>query len=332
MRGYGQHPTNLDALPNEELISMYRREVWIFLSEDKRQELLQETVNRSALAKGEIGACKVVFEDLGHNTFGAQSENLIKLNKDFFVHDKMVYNNNGYYIEELFKDSNIKALETVLHEDIHAWQNQVIKGEIIIPDEQLRKEYVSNNFSTQVIIDQYGNYQLGSTYLNGAMDKYGYYFYYFQSTERDAHKVSEEQTKYVINYLSENYGDEQSFEIYLNGLKVNGYEATLQKAADITQLNDFPQQINTIIMNHYYGTAEDVNLTLNRLVEEEMVLSYCEQNKSYSNHVEETNENNESITVSQNLDETLSLILGNDESVETKGEFIETNYDIGIEM
>ena len=60
-RGYGSHPTIYGNLSDGQLYQMYRSEIWKGLNEDNRQQLLQETVNRSALEHGEIGACKVVF-------------------------------------------------------------------------------------------------------------------------------------------------------------------------------------------------------------------------------------------------------------------------------
>ena len=54
---YGNHPTSLRSLPDEVLLSQYRMSVWKTLDESARLELLQETCNRAAAARGENGCC-----------------------------------------------------------------------------------------------------------------------------------------------------------------------------------------------------------------------------------------------------------------------------------
>ena len=122
--GYGTHPTIYGNHTNEELFSLYRESSWSTMNENSRQQLLQETVNRAAAAKGELGACEVRFADLDSSTLGQQSGSVIEINRSVFAQDKYVHEYNGHVIEERAIDSNMRALETVLHEDIHAWQNQ----------------------------------------------------------------------------------------------------------------------------------------------------------------------------------------------------------------
>lgn len=59
--GYGVHPTIYGKYTNEELVSLYRESSWSTMDENSRQQLLQETVNRAAAAKGELGACEVLL-------------------------------------------------------------------------------------------------------------------------------------------------------------------------------------------------------------------------------------------------------------------------------
>ena len=59
---YGKHPTNLSNLSDTELYAMYRSTSWSKMNNDERLELMQETVNRAAAERGEVGSQKVTFE------------------------------------------------------------------------------------------------------------------------------------------------------------------------------------------------------------------------------------------------------------------------------
>lgn len=52
MGAYGVHPTQYGNLSNDQLYSMYRESVYSKLGESEKLDLLQETVNRAALEKG----------------------------------------------------------------------------------------------------------------------------------------------------------------------------------------------------------------------------------------------------------------------------------------
>ena len=54
MSAYGVHPTRYGNLSNEQLYSMFRESSYSKLDESEKLDLLQETVNRDALERGEI--------------------------------------------------------------------------------------------------------------------------------------------------------------------------------------------------------------------------------------------------------------------------------------
>lgn len=292
--GYGEHPTIYGHLNDAELHSMYRGEVWKTLDEDHRQQLLQETVNRAAATMGEKGACEVKFSSLGTGTYGCQHGNVIELNHMYFVDDKRQIEFNGHVIQENFADSNYMALETVLHENIHAWQNQCINGTIKCNSEELVREYRANCFTTTIVDNSNGEQVNGSHYMNGLSDGYGRYFYYFQSTERDAHKYSEIQTQTIINENIKNYGSDITASEYELDVKQNGYEATLVEAKKVFGYDNFEHDINTTLMNDYYKTDDTVNTNTELLVHNEMAKSYDYQNgitNNYSDSEHESEDN-----------------------------------------
>ena len=278
--GYGAHPTIYGNHTNEELFSLYRESSWSTMNENSRQQLLQETVNRAAAAKGELGACEVRFADLDSSTLGQQSASVIEINRNVFAQDKYVHEYNGHVIEERAIDSNMRALETVLHEDIHAWQNQCIDGTIQCPDANLLAEYRSNNFTVSLVPDGNGGQTLGSHYLNGMADKTGYYMYYFQSTERDAHLYSEKQTIDIMNSIQEKYGIDKSLLAYQKEVLLNGYQSTYQKGQEIFANPNFDKAINQVLSNQFYGTNVNVDKNIQAAVQKEMADSYQAQIRS----------------------------------------------------
>ena len=110
--GYGTHPTIYGSYSDEALMDLYRESSWFCMGEESRQQLLQETVNRAAAAKGELGACEVRFADLDSGTLGEQSGNVISVNRSVFAQDTYQHEYNGHMIEERAFDSNMRALET----------------------------------------------------------------------------------------------------------------------------------------------------------------------------------------------------------------------------
>lgn len=283
--GYGNHPTVYSSLSNDALFTLYTGGNWAGLNENARQQLLQETVNRAAAQNGEIGACEVRFASLPGTVLGQQSGNIIELNRSVFVEDKYVHDYNGTIIEEPAPDSNFLALETALHEDVHAWQNQCTDGTIVCPDRGLEEEYRANNFTVSYVQGSDGRGHPGSHYLNGKDPVLGYYIYYFQSSERDAHYFSQRQTGIIGNFLQEKHGVDPSFQEYLKNLAVNGYAAVHQKGAEQFANPNFDKEINTVLMNQYYGTSLSVDPTIEKAVKEDMIASYYAQVK-HSNSAE----------------------------------------------
>ena len=287
--GYGVHSTIFGNYTNEELISLYRENSWLAMDENNRQQLLQETVNRAAAAKGELGACEVRFADLDSSTLGQQSGNVIELNRSVFAQDKYVHEYNGHVIEERVIDSNMRAFETVLHEDFHAWQNQCIAGIIQCSDADKLAEYKSNNFTISLVPDGNGGQTLGSHYLIGVTDKTGYYMYYFQSTERDAHLYSEKQTIAAMDYIQQKYGIDNSLLAYQKDVVLNGYQSTYQKGQEIFGNLDFEKAINQVLSNQYYGTNVIVDPNIQAAVQKEMADSYQAQIRASVNNKGEQN-------------------------------------------
>ena len=83
---YKIHSTRYKDLSDDHLYSMYRESNYSKLKEDEKLDLVQETVNRDALERGEIGAPEVRFVDLPVNESGNSIDGIININRDMAVY------------------------------------------------------------------------------------------------------------------------------------------------------------------------------------------------------------------------------------------------------
>lgn len=272
MGAYGVHPTRYGNLSNDQLYAMFRESTYSKLGESEKLELLQETVNRDALEKGEVGAPEVRFADLPANESGNAANGVINVNRDMAVNGMQSFEYNGQTIQHLISDYNVQSLNTVLHENTHCFQDQIIDGTITIEDAQKTAEYQANSFTSSAVL-QNGRYQLGSQYLTGETAN-GYYCYYFQSTERDAFLGAEERTAAILSGLTEKYGTEPSFEAYAKSVESTGYHATEREAIERFQNPNFERDLNQTLQNQYFGTNVPVDKNTEAAVKAEMVATY----------------------------------------------------------
>lgn len=272
MSVYGVHPTRYENLNNEQLYSVFRESSYSKLDESEKLDLLQETVNRDALERGEIGAPEVRFADLPANESGNASNGVINVNRNMAVNGVQSIEYDGQTIQHPVRAYNIETLNTVLHENIHCFQEQVIDGTINIEDIQKSAEYQSNGFTTSAVL-QDGKYQLGSQYLTGETAN-GYYCYYFQSTERDAFLGAEEKTDTILNNIIEKCGTEPSFEAYKKSVEITGYHATERAAIERFQNLNFERNLNQTLMNQYFGINVPVAPNIENAVKAEMIATY----------------------------------------------------------
>lgn len=272
MGAYGVHPTRYGNLSNDQLYAMFRESTYSKLGESEKLELLQETVNRDALEKGEVGAPEVRFADLPANESGNAANGVINVNRDMAVNGMQSFEYNGQTIQHSISGYNVQSLNTVLHENTHCFQDQIIDGTITIEDAQKTAEYQANSFTSSVVL-QDGRYQLGSQYLTGETAN-GYYCYYFQSTERDAFLGAEERTAAILSGLTEKYGTEPSFEAYAKSVESTGYHATEREAIERFQNPNFVRDLNQILQNQYFGTNGPVDKNTEAAVKAEMVATY----------------------------------------------------------
>lgn len=112
MGAYGIHPTRYGNLSNDQLYAMFRESVYSNLGENEKLDLLQETVNRDALEKGEVGSPEVRFADLPANESGNAANGVINVNQDMAVNGVQSFEYNGQTIQHVVSDYNVRSLNT----------------------------------------------------------------------------------------------------------------------------------------------------------------------------------------------------------------------------
>lgn len=272
MSEYGMHPTRYGSLNNDTLYSMYRESVYSKLNESEKLDLLQETVNRDAVEYGELGAPLVQFSFLPSNVSGNAANGVINVNYNMAVKGVQLAEYNGQVIQHQMDDYNIQTLNTVLHENAHCYQDQVIDGTISISNQELLAEYQANAFTISPVLQE-GDYHLGSQYLTGETAG-GYYMYYFQPTERDAFLSAEQKTGNILQGVAFKHGTEASFEAYGKSVSANGYHATEEQAVQLFRNPDFAKDVNQTLQNQYFGTSVPVDSSTENAVKSEMIETY----------------------------------------------------------
>lgn len=127
---YGVHSTRYTNLSNEELYSIYRESAYSQLREEEKLDLVQETVNRDAVERGEIGSPEVRFIELPVNESGDTADGVININRDMAVFGIQSCEYKGRVINHNIEDYNIQTLNTAIHENTHCIQSQIV--EVII--------------------------------------------------------------------------------------------------------------------------------------------------------------------------------------------------------
>lgn len=78
------------------------------------------------------------FADLSANESGIAANGVINVNRDITVNGTPSFEYNGQTIQHSISDYNVQSLNTVLHENTHCFQDQVIDRTITIADARKR--------------------------------------------------------------------------------------------------------------------------------------------------------------------------------------------------
>lgn len=237
-----------------ELMAMYRDGRFEQLSRSQKIHLLQKTVSWDAAKRGMKRIPRVELIEHEKGTNGQCIDGKIQMDEGLVMRKNCVW----------------QILQALFHENIHAWQEQVIDGTIGVSDELLKQEYLANRID-DTAVKKDGKWYMGCLYLKGETS---YYLYYFQATERDARRGAQQRTTSILESLSEIYGPQKSWIEYQEYLKEYGYEVMEKEAIEKYQNPDFVRDLNRVLLNQNLGIYLEVDEKTEAAVKEEMIATY----------------------------------------------------------
>ena len=306
---YGLPDTMYKNIRTWDLFAMYRQSVWNKLSNQEREELFQETSNRLSIYNDGNMNTHVSFNDhMRPFELGSQIGSKVNINQEAFGQP---LDSNNVNSGQMVSDDNWRALETVLHESRHVWQDAMADGNIPA-DNETRMRISSNGLDTSSL-----NGRPASQYLSGI--KHGD-LYYLNPTELDAHAFSQDMAAQIMDRVRQEYGEDESMRLYAHRLEEHGYETEMSHLQS-TYGKDAALDVSNSLINNYYGTHIPIsNPKLSDMVEEEMIATH----DYYSGVTQQTcseigTSNGDSIESFDNADVSCEAISGDNDEARRDG-------------
>jgi len=201
---------------------------------------LQELENRSAESLGNR-PCEVRLEQMEGATYGGYGDGVIYVNEGLVENGELTVNfDDGTTMQYMPDDTNAQLMDTIHHENYHAYQDEVISGRLEHSDQAEAELWRAND----------------ENYIRGSDNES---LYRVQCLERSAFNHGETQTKAAFEEIEAKYGSDDGFQAYQENTN-NSYENALANAQ--TQYGDVNVQEN--LDNHMlanYSGSQAVDYT-----------------------------------------------------------------------
>lgn len=209
----------------EQIYSKFAAENWGKMTSEQRLEALNELEAVSA-GQNNSAVRQVVAEDMNGKVYGYFDGEKIVVNNHLLQNDPMFYarvtdeDGNQETLTYRVEDANIQMMDTLFHEDYHAFQKQAVNGEI--PPETLRKMGISE--------ETVRNWAANENRLGYVEPEIDGNLYRIQGLEKAAFDAGETNTKEAFSYLNQKYGEDANYQKYLSAIEANSYKKNLQMA------------------------------------------------------------------------------------------------------
>ncbi len=202
------YPTRYSELSNAEINELYRWDMWSGLSGEERVDALQELENRIAEELGNQ-PCEICSEEMSGARYGYYSNGQIKVNESLVSNGILHYEDgDGNMMEYVPEGVNAQMMDTIHHENFHAYQDDVINNRI---------EYDNQN---EAILWR-ANEEM---YIASSDNEF---LYRIQSQERTAFYRGESQTKAAFEVIETKYGTDIGYQEYRISVNENSFELAL---------------------------------------------------------------------------------------------------------
>ena len=239
---------------------------WNSMTSSEKLQALQELAAISA-EKNHANVQNVEALELEGATYGYFDGDKIVVNKHILEDNRMISyekDEEGNILETYtydVQDANLQMMDTIFHEDFHAFQYQAINGEI--PQEVLQEMGI-----TQETIH---NWEANYSSLNYVDPEIDGNLYRIQGLEKTAFEAGEKNTLEAFSYLNNKHGEDVQYQNYLTNISNDSYEKNLQFAQmrynDMSITETLQNKMNERYYNENfryenYVSAQEVGITL----------------------------------------------------------------------
>jgi len=230
------YQTRYSDLSNEEVNELYRSDTWSDMSRDERVDALQELENRSAEACGNQ-PCQVRTEEMNGYQFGGYANGEIVLNEHLVADGEFVTQYSDGSVETVEVGGiNAQMMDTIHHENYHAYQDEVVHGQLEHSD-AAEAELWSANWPDE-------------QYISGD-DPSG--CYRIQSLEQSAFNHGEAETKAAFGKIEAKYGEDAGYQEYQEAIAADSYESALEDAKMINGDENIQETLNNNMLESYHA-------------------------------------------------------------------------------
>lgn len=223
------YPTRYSELTSSEVNALFRSSSWDSLSGQERLDALQELENRASLEQGNQ-PCEIRLESMSGSTYGWYSDGVISINQNLVENGEFVQElQDGTTISYAPEDVNAQLMDTVHHENYHAYQDDVINERVESADQDETALWRAND----------ENYIEEQPY------------YRIQSLERTAFDQGETKTKEAFQEIETKYGEDAGYQEYLASIDGQSYERALAEAQLRSGDENIQQSIDQGMLSQY---------------------------------------------------------------------------------
>jgi len=242
------YPTRYSNLSNNEVNELYRSEVWTELSLNERTDALQELANRSAEALGNE-PCEVKLESMSGATYGMYRNGEIYINESLVEKGVLSVQVDNEITEYPPGDVNAQLMDTVHHENYHAYQVDVMVGAVEHDNAGEVELWQANDLDANYIDE-------GSLYP-------------IQSLEKSAFEYGERQTKTSFEEIEATHGEDTGYQNYLEYITNHSYENALANAQEMYDNENIEATLNEQMMSNYQDSLVNENTNESEISTEE---------------------------------------------------------------
>lgn len=231
--------TRYSELSNAEVNELYRSDNWAGMTRNQRLDALQELENRSAAACGNQ-PCPVRTEEMNGYLYGGYANGEIVLNEHLVADGEFVTRYQDGSIERESVDGiNAQMMDTIHHENYHAYQDEVVHGQLEHSDAEEAELWKANWPDEQ--------------YISGDDPSE---CYRIQSLEKSAFAHGEAETKAAFGEIEAKYGEDAGYQQYLGDIEADSYENALANAKKVNSDENIEETVNNRMLEAYQADQE----------------------------------------------------------------------------